>query len=351
MHVQFLLIVTGPYRGAVVNIDDDFSGPPYFTRDAGFLAWYERWLDELLWGWNGSWYGFGLPGTEPELAHVLTTTPTDRADALRTLKRIHALTAATLSVVASCLVDDDPQVRAASIGLLGRQLTPASIDLIGGQLADSSAQVRIEALAALPADHSGLYRLLRAALDDADRGVLRTALRRLSDAGQLREADTSPLLAHPDPQIRRTALGFLDKIPAATVPAGMFTDTDPGVVRLAVLAAGKLGDRQAVPSLLSLLGVSHDPGLRSLTIAILGRLGDPASLSALIRETRAADDFIRLEAARALGQLADPRALDALTALLDDHTRPERRGSGTWQKSNLSIAEVARTSLRQLDAR
>jgi hypothetical protein len=33
-----LLIVTGPHRGAVVNIDPYPSAPPYFARDGGFLA-------------------------------------------------------------------------------------------------------------------------------------------------------------------------------------------------------------------------------------------------------------------------------------------------------------------------
>jgi hypothetical protein len=87
-----LLIVNGPHRGAVVNIDFDFFGPPYFTRDPDFLSWYERWLDELLWGWEGSWFGFGLPGQEPGLAAaLLTPSHADRSDALRTLARIPTL--------------------------------------------------------------------------------------------------------------------------------------------------------------------------------------------------------------------------------------------------------------------
>lgn len=45
-----LLIVTGTYRGRVVYVDIDGFGVPYFVLDSGFLPWYERWLDELLWG-------------------------------------------------------------------------------------------------------------------------------------------------------------------------------------------------------------------------------------------------------------------------------------------------------------
>jgi len=42
------LIVTGPRRGEVVNLDMDRQ-VPIFT-DLGFLDWYERWLDNALKG-------------------------------------------------------------------------------------------------------------------------------------------------------------------------------------------------------------------------------------------------------------------------------------------------------------
>jgi hypothetical protein len=57
-----LLIVNGPHRGAVVNIDFDFFGPPYFTQDPDFLSWYERWLDELLWGGRAADSASGCQG-------------------------------------------------------------------------------------------------------------------------------------------------------------------------------------------------------------------------------------------------------------------------------------------------
>ena len=41
------LMLAGPYRGQVVYYDEDFCGPPFFTREKGFLEWYERWLQEL----------------------------------------------------------------------------------------------------------------------------------------------------------------------------------------------------------------------------------------------------------------------------------------------------------------
>ncbi|MCU7726093.1 SMI1/KNR4 family protein [Actinoplanes sp. KI2] len=44
-----ILVVSGPARGRVAGTGDTPAGP-VFTRDAGFLSWYERWLDAVLAG-------------------------------------------------------------------------------------------------------------------------------------------------------------------------------------------------------------------------------------------------------------------------------------------------------------
>lgn len=54
------LMLAGPYRGQVVYYDEDFCGPPFFVREKGFLSWYERWLREVIAGYNDEETGFGL---------------------------------------------------------------------------------------------------------------------------------------------------------------------------------------------------------------------------------------------------------------------------------------------------
>ena len=54
------LIVSGPYRGQVVYYDEDYCGQPFFVREKGFLAWYERWLREVIAGYSDEESGFGL---------------------------------------------------------------------------------------------------------------------------------------------------------------------------------------------------------------------------------------------------------------------------------------------------
>jgi len=48
------LIVSGAARGRIVNADG-YDDPPCFTEDAGFLSWYERWLDDTLAGNIAAW--------------------------------------------------------------------------------------------------------------------------------------------------------------------------------------------------------------------------------------------------------------------------------------------------------
>ena len=56
------LVVTGPHAGRVVNFDQECSGPPVFAFEPDFLAWYERWLDEVIDGdlvqKGPSWFGY-----------------------------------------------------------------------------------------------------------------------------------------------------------------------------------------------------------------------------------------------------------------------------------------------------
>jgi len=69
------LVVTGPARGRLFNVDAGASPGPYVVEDADFLAWYERWLDEAIAGYDIGWFGERLPLDEPGLIAVLAGDP------------------------------------------------------------------------------------------------------------------------------------------------------------------------------------------------------------------------------------------------------------------------------------
>lgn len=69
------LVVSGPGRGRLVNVDLNGIPAPYVLEDPDFLTWYERWLDELLAGYKVGEFAFKLPGDEAILLDILTTDP------------------------------------------------------------------------------------------------------------------------------------------------------------------------------------------------------------------------------------------------------------------------------------
>jgi HEAT repeat protein len=123
----------------------------------------------------------------------------------------------------------------------------------------------------------------------------------------------------------------------------LFNDHDSAVREDAVRALGEIGDPQAVEHLFT---VMREPGLRTVAVEVLGQIGDPRAVPVLIdvvtgasspevtRTVASCGDHWNEEAitqgaaARALGAIADERAIPSLVASLDrTHTRAEAAAS------------------------
>ena len=89
------LMLAGPYRGQVVYYDEDFCGPPFFTREKGFLEWYERWLREVIAGYNEEEVGFGLnmDGTPVRLMELYqqTDNPEEKTEIIESFYKFETL--------------------------------------------------------------------------------------------------------------------------------------------------------------------------------------------------------------------------------------------------------------------
>jgi len=70
------IMLQGPRQGQVVYYDKDICGEPFFVREKGFLAWYERWLREVIAGYNDEETGFGMnvDGNPKELMELYEQT-------------------------------------------------------------------------------------------------------------------------------------------------------------------------------------------------------------------------------------------------------------------------------------
>jgi len=97
---------------------------PYVLEDADFLAWYERWLDEAVAGYDVGFFGERLPLQEPELLTVLTEDPSPerRARAGESLLMLPTTSDTAWDALVGSMTDDpDPTVRAELWELLRRK--------------------------------------------------------------------------------------------------------------------------------------------------------------------------------------------------------------------------------------
>lgn len=99
------LVVSGVYKGRVVNIDLDRQ-KPWFAYEANFLDWYERWLDEILLGYlqpEGSlWFGSVLGGTEQELIEKYASASEEqKEECLRGFSKLPAVAPEAIEFLAS----------------------------------------------------------------------------------------------------------------------------------------------------------------------------------------------------------------------------------------------------------
>src|SRR5262249_40065387 len=139
-------------RGRVLYVDLDRCGDPYFVHNDGFLSWYERWLDELLWGYDLSWFGNGLPGREGDMRSALRRNEDfdgRHTAALETLIRIPILQPETTVVVREHLRHPSAKVRCLATALLGKHKVVEAIADVEKATRDSSPEVRSSAIACL----------------------------------------------------------------------------------------------------------------------------------------------------------------------------------------------------------
>jgi hypothetical protein len=208
-----LLVVSGPARGRIAYVAaDDLQ--PHFVEDESFLCWYERWLDELLAGYDLFWFGFSIPGDESRLVPILLSDPSpeQRARAASSLLRLPSLAQDSARAVLRALQDESPEVRVSAAGVLGRFKIDSGVGLLRTLLGDPDPEVRRAALRALTKFRSARWiRDAKQLLSDADPRVVQTALFLLDDTGALKRSEIVPLLGCESALVRSTSAYLLGK--------------------------------------------------------------------------------------------------------------------------------------------
>lgn len=331
----------GGFRGAFAVMRAATTDPDPRVRDAAIqgLSFVDdpRGLDTLL-----------------ELARA--DDPRVRAAAMRSLG--HAITSPRISArLLAGLDDPDPWVRYYACKTVGSLGLEAAVEPTSALLADPAGQVRVAAIEALShlespealdamleASRSPDPDMRRAALVGLGIGKHERALPALLEAARTGDPATrlvavSSLAWFDEPEVL-AALGEAaadSDVSVCSAAVGFLAaKPDPAATRilLGLLEHGELRDRIrrsfVVPSpgrievLLEALEDADDERAGEL-VMLLARQGSDVGLDALLRATESASSGARRAAAAALGDLDDPRAVDALAELAESDPDDEVR--------------------------
>jgi hypothetical protein len=117
------LVVAGPNKGRVVNVDTD-GNKPRFAFEDNFLGWYERWLDEIASGGllqrHIGWFGYDMGGDDQHLLQVYDQAIDDNTkfEAINGLLKLVCIDLKTCDRLDQLCRDQDHKVRNAALRAL-----------------------------------------------------------------------------------------------------------------------------------------------------------------------------------------------------------------------------------------
>ncbi|MGG4607085.1 SMI1/KNR4 family protein [Providencia sp. Me31A] len=107
---DLLLVITGEYVGRIIYTNHWCSSdqPFFFSYELSFLEWYERWLDEIIQGYETSWFGHRIGGDEQTLFNLYMQTHCDeqKSQALAGLSKLKRLSNNGLVLLANIIQEE-----------------------------------------------------------------------------------------------------------------------------------------------------------------------------------------------------------------------------------------------------
>ncbi|MCC9602853.1 HEAT repeat domain-containing protein [Stieleria sp. JC731] len=347
------LIVTGEFAGRVVYLDADGQAP-YVVREPDFLSWYERWLDELLGGYDMFWFGYGLTGNESALIALLNSASTsdlDRAEAVHAIRRLPKLSASGQQRICQLIEDGVPDVRAAACAVIEKfEIAEAKTSLLK-LLDDECPKVQMAAISAnLCLFGNAACEKVAQLLQSENEEVAKTAFFKLNGDGNLSSEVLLQLTESPHGVIRYCAAHAAKwKRRDEALLLRLLNDEHPQVRFYAVLGLRQIRSRTAIDSVIDLLANESDHHTIDSILRALGELPGRKSADVLIEwANNGGDDHHRLTAIDSLCKLGDTRVKPIAKSLLNESRSPLRMdANGLPVMSNVrSIGELVLESLR-----
>lgn len=347
------LIVTGKHVGRVVYMDLE-GYAPYVVREPDFLAWYLRWLDELLEGYDLHWFGFGIGGDENSLTAILkspTAIVSERTEAVQALQRLPELSDAGRKLIGELIADDSPDVRAAACWAAEKFNMKNAVPAMRTLLHDHSPEVQQAAI------HASMKLLPEAAtnfvlplIDSSNEKVAESAFFALKEQGKLyRETLLRLVVSTPHDNLRHYATHTIDWKPEdGPLLIRLLSDPHEYVRLYATRGLHEIAVHNAPAAVIDLLSREDDRLVINSILQLLGEVPGGNNGDVLLPWANHKDDDHRLTAVDSLCKLGDLRVEPIAKAMLQETRSPMREDEfGLKSATNIySIRELVAKSLR-----
>jgi hypothetical protein len=249
------LVLKGEFKGRVVHLDEEMDGGPVFTWDAGFLSWFERWLDEMVAGWQSGGFQESMPGSCErlwEIAQSPKVTPFELEAVLISLRRCPQFESRFTPAVAAAFSHFSEEVRRAACGAAHRHRLTDLEEHIFRQLDDPYSGVVMGALRTMPDFPVSRWEAKARLLlhHDNDRVAFQAGCL-ISDAKVMTKGDLLPLIDSSNVDLRRNGIYFWGKCGFTVSDAEWLerrrSDDNLEVRRAVILAASEAKDHKFVP--------------------------------------------------------------------------------------------------------
>jgi len=252
------IVIQGAYSGKVVYAADIYADTPFFfTYEDNFLDWYERWLDEIILGYDTAWFGYKMPGGESELIQTYegAQSAETKTDALEGMFKLDKISQEAICFLKS--IAEDKKDRNNAIRLICKYSFDDGRPYIAEMIKSEEEEDVLETLKTLRgygkgSDIQEFVNAIHGCLGMIeDHETLSFAGYILESFGTLTLKDIEPFLCHPNPLMRRSAIyatrGCSDKAENAEIIAKTLTDCDEEVVRDSILYYGVVPHEELLP--------------------------------------------------------------------------------------------------------
>lgn len=320
-----LLIVSGKYTGKVVyaNVEHE-SVIPYLSPEPDFLAWYERWLDQLLQGYDMHLFGYGPCGGEDVYFRILDDPnehPEYRAEAALAFYNLPKLSSTAQERLVSYLKHPLVGVRSGILWSIKKHRLSQHSEACAELLNDPEENIQVQAirtimeLEPLRWKPTILDRFWKHPHPETQFSTFFSLQQHLTKSEALELLTTERFKDFQDSLVS-------DGINWQLILRQFLTHTNRRIVVFVLRHLGKLQAHAALEDIEAL--ITH-PNLSIAEAAIecMGTLAVASSQTRLMPLLNHNDIFIRYESLRALILIGDDSIIPIVQTALSDHQRLE----------------------------